>query len=84
MQEIRFLDVNDDEKKLLLDILGFEVSEDMVIIEKKTKTPYICPITKKKVRLEDASILPGSTIIINTSAITLSEYFSRFLEKKGD
>ncbi len=78
---ITFFDIGDTEKELLLDILNFDVDENGIIIERGTGSPHICPITREKVRFNDASILPGSTVLINTSAISLSEYFSRFLDQ---
>ena len=34
--------------------------------------------TKEAVKLENASILPGSTIIIDTNSFSLAEYFEEF------
>ncbi|MBU3902430.1 MAG: hypothetical protein KKE04_03570 [Candidatus Thermoplasmatota archaeon] len=82
MEDIAFFELEDEEKKLLLDTLGFEVNKKGVIVEKESKKPCLCPITDKMVHFENASILPGSTTIINTSPFTLTEYFSKFLEKE--
>lgn len=82
MQDITFMELNNREKKLFLDILGFEVDKKGLVVEKESKKPCICPITDEQVYFKNASILPSSTIIINTSALTLAEYFSRFLEKE--
>ncbi len=80
--DISFVEMNDAERKLLLDILDYEVDEDGFIVDKKTKRPYICPVSNTKVPISSSSILPGSTIVLNTSALTLSEYFTRYLEKR--
>lgn len=80
-REISFIEMNDEERTLLLDILDYEVDEDGFVVDKKTKKHYICPVSKTKVPISSSSILPGSTIILNTSALTLSEYFTRYLEK---
>ena len=82
MQDITFVELTNEEKKLLLDILDFEINKEGIIFEKGTGKPYICPITEERVHFKNASILPGSTVIINTSALTLAEYFSKFLEKE--
>lgn len=82
MGEITFFELNDEEKKLLLDTLGFEVDKKGIIVEKESKKPCLCPITDGQIYFENASILPGSTTIINTSPFTLTEYFSKFLEKE--
>ena len=74
---IEFVGISDNEKTMILDILGFEVDKEGLIISKKNKKPHICPISKEKVFLKNASILPwNSNIIINTSALTISEYLS--------
>lgn len=80
--EISFIEMNDTERELLLDILNYEVDKEGFVVDKRTKRHHICPMSNTKVRINDSSILPGSTIIINTSALTLSEYFSRYLEER--
>jgi hypothetical protein len=79
-RKIEFLSISDDEKKVLLDILGYDIDDSDLIIKRDTQKPHICPITKREVYLKDASILPGSAIVINTSAISLAEYISEYLE----
>lgn len=81
MKEIIFIDITEDEQKLLLDSLGYDVNTEGVIIDRNTNKPHKCPITKKKVYLKNASILPGSLVIINTSPLTLAEYLSRYVER---
>jgi|GEM_PF-1386060 hypothetical protein len=81
INEINFVRLNVEEKHALLDILGYEVSEDGIILDKKTKKEYICPITNEVVFIENASILPGSTVVINTSELSLAEYFTKYIEK---
>lgn len=83
MPEVIFSSLIESEKKFLLDSLGYGLNKEGFIINNKTKKIHKCPITKENVRLSDASILPGSTIIINTNALTLSEYFSRYLKSNG-
>lgn len=76
---VEFIDIPEDGKKMILDILGFEIDRDGLIISKANKKPHICPISNEKVHFKNASILPwNSTIIINTSALTMSEYFSEY------
>lgn len=80
--EISFIEMNNEERKLLLDILDYKIDDEGFIVDNRTKQHHICPMSKTKVRINDSSILPGSTIIINTSALTLSEYFSRYLDER--
>ncbi len=78
--DVIFTDINIEEKTALMDILGYYVDENGIIFDKETKIEHICPITKEKVSIDNASILPGSTIIINTTELSLSEYFTDFFE----
>ncbi len=80
--EIKFEEISIEEKRILLDILGYEVGETGIILNKETKEEHICPITETVVFIENASVLPGSTVVINTSELSLAEYFTRFVEKQ--
>lgn len=79
--QIKFEEIGIEERKILLDILGYEVGEGGIILNKETKEKHICPITGDVVFVENASILPGSTVVIKTSELSLSEYFTEFAEK---
>ena len=79
--DVIFTDINSEQKTALMDILGYYVDEKGIIFDKKTKMQHICPITEESVSIDNASILPGSTIIINTTELSLSEYFTDFFEK---
>ena len=79
---IEFFSITNDDKKILLDILGYEVDADGLIILKNTKKPHLCPITQEKVFLKEAAILPwNSSIVIKASALSISEYLSTLPEK---
>ena len=79
--DVKFENINIEQKTALMDILGYYVDEKGIIFDKKTKIQHICPITEESVSIDNASILPGSTIIINTTELSLSEYFTDFFEK---
>lgn len=79
--DVTFTDINIEQKTALMDILGYYVDENGIIFDKETKMQHICPITEEAVSIDNASILPGSTIIINTTELSLSEYFTDFFEK---
>ena len=79
MEDIQFTVLNDQQKTVLLKALDFDVDENGVILA-KTGKPHICPYTKKKVLLSNASIMPGSVIVMNTSSLTLSEYISDYVD----
>jgi len=77
-----YLKLNDEQKSILLKALDYGIDSKGFIIETKTNKKVLCKYTNKPVSLNNASILPGSTIIINTSLITLSEYTSEYLESE--
>lgn len=79
--EIEFEDIGLEEKALLLDILGYDIDDDGVIFNKETREQHVCPVTNELVTINSASILPGSTIIMNTTELALSEYFMDYVEK---
>jgi hypothetical protein len=81
--EIEFEDIGFDEKKILLDILGYGIGEKGIIFNKETNEEHICPVTKEVVTIEEASILPGSTIVMNTTELSLSEYFLDYVERSA-
>ena len=80
-KDITFLDIEDNEKKILLDCLGYSVKEDGYIINEKTGDYHNCPITHERVLFNEASILPGSALIIKTTPLTISEYLSEYIEE---
>lgn len=66
-----------DDKKILLEILGYTIDEEGFILS-TDKDRAICPFTNTHIKLETASIMPGSLIIMNTTPVTLSEYFYQY------
>jgi len=79
--EIKFESIGIEEKKVLLDILGYDVNEDGLILDRETGREYICPYTDRVVFVENASVLPGSTVVINTTELSLAEYLTKFVEE---
>ncbi len=79
--EIKFKEIGIEEKKVLLDILGYGVGDGGIILDKDTGKEHICPLTGDFVFVENSSILPGSTVVIKTSELSLAEYFTKFVEK---
>ncbi|ODS38766.1 MAG: hypothetical protein A7315_03125 [Candidatus Altiarchaeales archaeon WOR_SM1_79] len=80
-KDITFLDITDEEKKVLLDFLDYSINEEGYIINAKTGDRHICPITRDPVLFKDASILHGSNLVINTTPLTISEYLSEYIEE---
>lgn len=78
---IKFIDLDVEGKEILLHALGYTVDEDGYIVDEEKNELYKDPIDGEEVHIEDASILPGSTIIINTTPLSLSEYITRYIEE---
>lgn len=76
---MKFIELTDQQKTVLLDFLGYAV-KDGIVFSKKDNKPHICPYTREPVRFSEASVMPGSTIVFNTNALTLAEYFSEHVE----
>jgi hypothetical protein len=79
--QISFLKINSEEKIRLLEVLGYGIDDDGYILDINTGEPYTDPMNNEEVHIENASVLPGSTVIINTTPLSLSEYFTVYVEK---
>ena len=75
-----FVSITNCEKKILLKALGYDVNGIGTVVDEKTKRPIWCRYTNKPVKFSEASILPGSDIVINTTPISISNYIEEFLE----
>lgn len=79
MTQKEVISLSKEDLKLVLDILEYEIDKDGVVIDKNNKN-VICPFTAEPVNLDSLSIMPGSLILMNTSPVTLSEYFYRYTD----
>ena len=75
----KFISLSDGQKLVLLKSLDYDVDENGYIVDKNNKK-VICKYSNQTVLFRNASILPGSTLIVNTSLINISEYISDYLE----
>jgi len=83
--DVKFFEISDEEKRILLDIFGYEVNKEGLVLKKGTKEPVICPYSQDKVNFKEVAILPSNSyIIINASALTLSEYLASLPKEEGD
>ena len=79
----KFISLNDEQKLVLLKSLDYDVDNNGYIVDKNNKK-VLCQYSNHPVLFKNASILPGSTVIVNTSLITISEYISEYLEPDED
>ncbi len=77
---MKFIKITDKEKEALLEFLGYAVNKDGLVVSKETGKLVECPYTRESVRFETASIMPGSTVIFNTTELALAQYFSEHIE----
>lgn len=78
-----FVKLNDEQKLILLKSLDYDLDDNGYVVDKNNKK-VLCPYSNQPVLFKNASVLPGSTVIINTSLITISEYISEYLEPDED
>lgn len=74
----KIVNLTNNEKLILLNALGYDIDQEKYIIDKITKERVIDKYSKKFVKIDNASILPGSTIIIDTNAFSIAEYFEEY------
>jgi len=67
-----------EEMKILLEILGYSVNSSGIVY-KSDGAVLECPLSKEGVTLDKSiSVMPGSIIVMNTTPVTLSEYFYQY------
>lgn len=77
----KFINLPSNARRVLLKALGYEVKRGY-IIHSDTKERIICKYSKKPILFENASIMPGSTIIINSDPLSISQYIGEYLERE--
>lgn len=77
VENFRFSNLPDNRKKLFLLLLGLDIDKEGFIIKDGVRQK--CPYTDEYVLFKEASIMPGSTIVMKTSPYTLSAYISDHL-----
>ena len=76
----KFLNLTRDKKKLLLRALGYGIDSKGFVIKTETKRKAWCTYSKRPVHFNEVGILPGSTILINSTPTALSKYIEEYLE----
>lgn len=71
---MEFEELGNEEKKLLLSAYNYEVDDNGIIIDSLLKEPLMSPESQKPIKLENASLLPGSMKIIDTTLLTISKF----------
>jgi len=76
----KFLNLSSDKKRLLLLALGYKVNKKGFVVWADTERKVWCKYTKRPVHFNEVSILPGSTVVINSTPTSLSKYIEEYLE----
>lgn len=74
-----FDELNDEEKILLLSAFDYKVEEN-IIIDKLMNEPVKSEITGKPISLQEATIVPGSMKIIDSSPLSVSKYLREVVD----
>ena len=76
MGNIKYIQINDLNREVILELFNKSVDNEGFIIEKKTQIRLTCPYSKQHIRLNDFSILPGSTTFVNNKAYCFAEHIT--------
>jgi len=79
---MEFEELGKEEKELLLKAYKYEVNSEGVIVDSLLKEPVISQDTQRPIKLESASLLPGSMRIIDTTPLTISKFLREKIELK--
>ena len=74
------LSVSCEEKTAILECLGYIVNDNNKLVNSETGKLHICPISKKPIDIDNASVVPGSVLVINSDTMSLAEYFAQNFE----
>lgn len=77
-----FVSISPSQKRILLKALGYDVdAQGYVVYDTRDRKRVVCKYTDSEVEFASASVLPGSTIVINTTPLSLSAYIEEYLEE---
>ena len=73
--ETVLVQLDNEEREEVLKRLGYFLDENGFVKNEKTKKDVVCKYSGGKVHINTAAILPGSTLIINATPLTMAQYF---------
>ena len=80
-EQIKFEELTDDEKKVLLSAFDYEVDKEGNIIDALLKEKIISEITRQPLTLKSAALITGSLKIIDSNPLSISRYLREETEK---
>lgn len=70
---MEYIKITKDNVKTVLELFNKDIDNEGFIIDRKTGKKIECPYSKKPIRYEDFSILPGS-IFVNNEIYSFARY----------
>ncbi|PKP54573.1 MAG: hypothetical protein CVT90_00570 [Candidatus Altiarchaeales archaeon HGW-Altiarchaeales-3] len=71
---MKYMQINNSNKGVILELFGKSLDDDGFIIEKKNKIRLICPYSKEHIRGNNFSILPGTATFVNNKPYCFAEH----------
>jgi len=73
---MKYLQVNDSNKGVILELFGKSLDEEGFIIENKNKKRLVCPYSKEHILGNNFSILPGTATFVNNYPYCFAEHLA--------
>ena len=74
---MEYVQVTNDNKSVILELFSKQTDNEGYITEKKTGKRLICPYSKKEIKVESFSVLPGSAIFVNNEPYCFAEHLAK-------
>lgn len=73
---MEFLQINQDNVKVILELFSKAVDSEGFITEIKTGKRLICPYSKENIKVDNFSILPGTVTFVNNYPFCFAEHIT--------
>ncbi len=83
MVEFEFLELNNEEKILLLSAHGYEVNDQGQILDSISLELIRSEISHEPLTLDSAALLPGSLKVVDSHPAAISKYLREHIESNG-
>ena len=71
---MKYIQINDSNKEVILELFNKAVDTEGFITEKKTRKRLICPYSQQNIKANSFSILPGSATFVNNKSYCFAEH----------
>jgi len=73
---MKYLQVNEPNKDIILELFNKGIDKEGFIIERKTGKRLLCPYSNMNIKINDFSILPGTATFVNNRAYCFAEHIA--------